>query len=158
MCDLTDLCTLPLLADLSSPELPIVPANLWAFLPIGYILTVLLETPVLLVGLSRGHSLRQRLLAGCWLTACTYPVVILVMPPLLTERFGYYAYVGVAEVFAPLTECLLFWLAFDRDPKLTRAAFAQDMLAVVVANLVSWLLGAWLWDNFISQLLHWNAA
>jgi hypothetical protein len=56
------------------------PAELWRFLPLGYLFTILIETPVLLIGLSRRHSIRQRLFAGVWLTACTYPIVVLVMP------------------------------------------------------------------------------
>ena len=46
---------------------------LWRFLPLGYLLTILIETPILLVGLSKRHPIKRRLLAGLWLTACTYP-------------------------------------------------------------------------------------
>src|SRR5215210_4740072 len=85
--------------------------DLWRFLPIGYLLTVAVETPVLLLLLSPRHPTRRRLFAGLWLTACTYPVVVLVLPVL----FGgapRAAYLAVAEVFAPAAECALFWLAF----------------------------------------------
>lgn len=44
--------------------MPPDPAALWRFLPWGYLLTVALELPVLLVGLSPRHSQRDRLVAG----------------------------------------------------------------------------------------------
>ena len=47
---------------------------------VGYLFTISVETPVLLVGLSRRHPIRHRLFAGVWLTACTYPVVWLSGP------------------------------------------------------------------------------
>lgn len=113
--------------------------SLWLFLPLGYLLTVLIETPVLLVGLSPPHSFARRCFAGLWLTACTYPIVILVLPLLIEPRFGYAAYVAVAEIFAPSAECLLFYVAFGRG--LQRRDLFRDLLAITVANLASWLLG-----------------
>ena len=91
---------------------------------VGYLLTVVIETAVLLALLSRRHSIGVRLFAGIWLTACTYPVVWLVLPSLFEERW---LYLVVAETFAPAAECLLFWFAFvkhqpreqrDDDPRL----------------------------------------
>jgi hypothetical protein len=86
------------------------PANLWTFLPLGYALSLVLETPVLLVGLSPRHSIRRRLFAGAWLTACTYPIVILVLPQLvwrpLGEQAGYWPYVAVSRVCAVLVGIL----------------------------------------------------
>lgn len=86
--------------------------NPWVFLVIGYLVTVVLETPVLLAGFSRRHSVQTRLLAGAWLTACTYPVVVLVLPPLLRETCGEIPYLLVAETFAPIAECALFVWVF----------------------------------------------
>src|SRR5579871_1683009 len=86
--------------------------DLWAFLPRGYLLTILIEIPVLLIGLSPGHPLKRRFVAGCWLTACTYPVVILVLPIIVGIPFGRIAYLVIAETFAPVVECLLFRAAF----------------------------------------------
>src|SRR5262249_8681495 len=40
------------------------PTSLWTFLLPGYLLTIAIETPVLLVGLSRRHSWGRRLFAG----------------------------------------------------------------------------------------------
>ncbi len=56
------------------------PDALWRFLPIGYAATVLIELPVLWFGLARVHPCQTRLLAAVWLTLCTYPIVILVLP------------------------------------------------------------------------------
>ncbi|MCA9073149.1 MAG: hypothetical protein KDA84_29705, partial [Planctomycetaceae bacterium] len=67
-------------------------SGLWAFLPWGYLLTILLETPVLLVGLSARHSWSRRFLSGIWLTACTYPIVVLVLPIAIWQPFGRLAY------------------------------------------------------------------
>ena len=60
------------------------PNELWRFLPLGYLLTILIETPILLIGLSGRHPFRRKLFAGVWLTACTYPIVVLVLPLLFT--------------------------------------------------------------------------
>ena len=81
--------------------------ELWAFLPRGYLLTIAIEIPILLFGLSPSHLPGRRLIAGCWLTACTYPVVILVLPWAVGARWGNVAYLAAAETFAPVAECLL---------------------------------------------------
>ena len=109
------------------------PAELWTFLPVGYALTVAIETPVLVAGLARRHPLRRKLLAGLWLTACTYPIVVLVLPLLIPSRVPYLA---VAETFAPAAECLLFWVAFGE-----RESVWRDSATIVVANLASFLIG-----------------
>jgi hypothetical protein len=72
-------------------------AALWWFLPWGYLFTVAVELPVLLVGLAPRHSLRDRLVAGLALTAFTYPIVICVLPPLVWEPWGRTWYLAVAE-------------------------------------------------------------
>ena len=83
-----------------------------AFLPIGYLFSILIETPVLLVGLSPRHPFTRKLFAGIWLTACTYPIVILVLPEVFNPDKQRALYLCVAETFAPVAECLLFCLAF----------------------------------------------
>ena len=110
------------------------PLQLWRFLPLGYLFTIAIETPILFFGLSRHHSKRQRIAAGVWLTACTYPIVTLVLP-LLFENYSRATYLLVAETFAPVAECVLFWLAFGK-----RATW-RDFGAIVLANLASFLLG-----------------
>ena|ERR1043165_3384375 len=116
------------------------PSELWRFLVIGYPFTILIETPVLLIGLSKRHSIRRRLFAGVWLTACTYPIVVLVLPILLTNS-SRTVYLTVAETFAPVAECLLFWLAYGSSAELGRRSMWQDFAAIVVANLASFLGG-----------------
>ena len=106
-----------------------------------YLFTILIETPVLLLALSRRHPLRHRLAAGVWLTACTYPVVGIVLPAIFDITTQRLEYLLVAETFAPAAECLLFHLAFGRTEPRTRAALVQDMLAIVAANLASFGLG-----------------
>jgi hypothetical protein len=126
---------------------------LWTFLPIGYFLTIAIETPILLIGLSARHSISRKLIAGVWLTACTYPIVILVLPLVVEAHLGRGAYIACAEVFAPVAECLLFWLAFCNPPPSRtatvpghqiRSVTYQDLIAITIANLCSWLLGGWL--------------
>jgi len=105
---------------------------------VGYLLTVSMELPVLMAGLSRRHTASHRLFAGFWLTACTYPVVWLVLPPLFESRTWYLI---VAETFAPLGECLIFYLAFIRGKPNCRRDTVHDMVSITVANLISFGLG-----------------
>jgi hypothetical protein len=114
-------------------------SDAWAFLPWGYLLTVLIETPVLLIGLSRRFSLRDRLIVGLWLTACTYPIVVLVLPPLVWGPLGRTWYLAIAETFAPLAECLLLRAAYGCSPD-TKTAL-RDYGTVVLANLLSFGIG-----------------
>jgi len=113
---------------------------LWRFLPLGYVLTILIETPILLIGLSRRHSIKRRLVAGVWLTACTYPIVVLVLPLLLADS-SRALYLVVAETFAPVVECILFWLAYGSSEELGKLSMWRDFAAIVVANLASFLAG-----------------
>ena len=118
------------------------PAYLWRFLLVGYALTVALEAPVLAAGLAARHRWSVRAIASLWLTACTYPIVVLVLPLTVELWWGRTAYVTIAEIFAPLAECLLFWLAFDRLAP--RRDQLRDSLAIIAANLTSFLIGAWI--------------
>ena len=115
--------------------------NAWSFLPIGYLTSIALETPVLLVGLSRRHSWRRRLFAGVWLTACTYPIVVLSLPVLISDRT---TYIAVAESFAAVGECALFYAAFGDGRRWNDHSLWRDCTAVVAANLASFLIGSWL--------------
>ncbi len=153
------------------------PSELWRFLPLGYLLTILVETPVLCVGLSRRHPLGRRLLAGVWLTACTYPIVTLVLP-LLFAPDRRVLYLIVAETFAPVAECVLFWLAFGKEEEVEKGAGSagiagspadvvqsagvlvlpaastrRDFIAIILANLASFGLGevmnAWGWFGLL---------
>lgn len=128
---------------------------------LGYLVTIAVETAVLMVLLSRRHSPRVRLFAGVWLTACTYPVVWLVLPPLFDAE-DRWLYLLVAETFAPVAECAIFWYAFIRNvprPELTadeanaqpasRRATWRDFTAITLANLCSF--------GFGELLYFWNA-
>ena len=112
--------------------------DLWRFLLLGYLLTVAFETPVLALFLFRHHPPRRRLFAGLWLTACTYPVVVLVLPPLFADS-PRALYLAVAETFAPAAECALFRLAFGWEG--SGGATWRDFAAIVAANLLSFLAG-----------------
>ena len=129
-----------------------MPSELWRFFPVGYLVTILIETPILLIGLSRKHSLSARLFAGVWLTACTYPIVTLVMPLLFVNE-SRWLYLVVAESFAPIAECALFWLAFGSREDFWCRGMWRDFAAIIVANLMSFGLGeilnAWNWFGFV---------
>ena len=116
------------------------PSDLWRFLIPGYLLTILIETPVLLFGLSKRHSIKRRLIAGVWLTACTYPIVVLVLPPLFVNT-SRATYLIVAETFAPVAECMLFWLAYGERKEFGRPSMWRDFATIVIANLASFGLG-----------------
>ena len=115
-------------------------SELWRFLLVGYPFTILIETPILLIGLSSRHSLKRRLFAGVWLTACTYPIVVLVLP-LVFANASRTAYLTVAETFAPVAECALFWSAYGKMEELGKRSMWQDFAAIVVANLASFIGG-----------------
>ncbi|HEV7928576.1 MAG TPA: hypothetical protein VGP12_00425 [Nitrosospira sp.] len=116
---------------------------LWLFLPVGYLVTILIETPVLIFGLSPKLTLKQKLLCGIWLTACTYPIVVLVLPTLMLEYLdtSRALYLAVAETFAPAGECLFFWLAFRGKGLLEKGDWFRCFGAIIIANLASFGLG-----------------
>lgn len=119
-------------------NLPI--SQLWYFLPFGYLVTILIETPILLLGLSPKVPFKQKLWCGVWLTACTYPIVVIVLPAIFLEN-SRALYLAVAETFAPLGECLLFWLAFRGKDMLESSDWVRCFVAIVIANLASFGLG-----------------
>ena len=112
--------------------------DLWRFLLFGYLLTVAFETPVLVLFLSKHHALKRRLFAGLWLTACTYPFVVLVFPPLFADS-SRALYLAVAETFAPAAECALFYFAFGGEG--SGGVRWRDFGTIVAANLLSFLAG-----------------
>jgi hypothetical protein len=118
-----------------------LPLNqLWYFLPVGYLFTILVETPVLLLGLPPIVRMTQRLRCGIWLTACTYPIVILVLPAIFLDS-SRTLYLAVAETFAPAAECLLFWIAFRGTPGFTTPAWVRSFFVITLANLASFGFG-----------------
>ncbi len=127
------------------------PSQLWLFLPLGYLLTISIETPFLLVGLSPKITLKQKLFCGVWLTACTYPVVVLVLP-MLFDGFSRFSYLLVAETFAPVAECLLFWLVFGKNLRGDSLGLVRSLIAVVLANLASFGIGELISSQFLQNL------
>ena len=103
--------------------------NPWQFLIVGYLITVAIETPILLVALHPRHNLKTRLFAGLWLTACTYPIVVLTLPKLTGANYGL-----IAESFAPIAEILAF-------RAMSGAWNLRDALAILAANLASYTMG-----------------
>ena len=128
------------------------PSELWHFLIPGYLLTILIETPILCIGLSPRHPLGRKLLAGVWLTACTYPIVTLVLPLLFAPDHRA-LYLLVAETFAPVGECALFWLAFGKRDEVGKRSIYRDFLTIIIANLASFgigeVLNAWSWFGLL---------
>lgn len=116
------------------------PTDLWHFLPLGYLFSILIETPILLFGLSARHSFKRKLFAGVWLTSCTYPIVVLVLP-LVMAGASRTSYLVVAETFAPVTECALFWLAFGSLDGAGKRSIWRDFETIIIANLASFLGG-----------------
>ena len=131
------------------------PTELWRFFPLGYLLSILIETPILLIGLSKRHPIKRRLFAGIWLTACTYPIVVLVLP-LAFANVTRAQYLVVAETFAPVAECILFWLAYGKGEEVGKASMWRDFGAIVLANLASFLggevLNAYGWFGWLGWL------
>jgi hypothetical protein len=76
--------------------------------------------------------------AEVWLTACTYPVVWVVLPPLFADRW---AYLAAAEGFAAAAEAGLFWAAFIQPRPFGCWATARDVALVVGANGASFAAG-----------------
>ncbi len=104
-------------------------------------LTVLLEGIVLWFALSPVHAPRVRVLAAVWLSSCTLPLVQFVFPLLELVGWPRSAWVGLAEIFAPLAECLLFGLLIARPSPGGQRASWRDYGAIVAANLVSFAVG-----------------
>ena len=115
----------------------VIPADLLLPMLACWLLTVAIETAILIIGLSPRHPTSMKLFAGLWLTSCTFPIVWLVLPPRFSDRMCYLLF---AESFAPVVECLPFWLAFLKGQPVDRLGL-RDLLAIVAANLASFLAG-----------------
>jgi len=109
----------------------------------GYAVTAAVETIVLTICLSNRHSVLQRIGAGIWLNACSYPAVVLALPRYLIVPGSRWLYVTVAEGFAVGVELLLFFAVFGNRPvaRFSRARRWRDGFAIVFANLCSFLVG-----------------
>ncbi len=122
---------------------------LWLVLILGYLLTVLIEIPILIVGLPRKYPITETIVNGLLLTAITYPVVIMVLPAIFTGMGieNRLLFLAVAESFAPITEVLFFRYLIGRP---LAGQLDREAAVIVVANLMSFLLGEaglsqWIW-------------
>ena len=115
--------------------------NPWLFLIVGYVFTISIETPILMLGLSPEHPMKRRIAAGFWLTACTYPIVVLTLPELFDPTERRLAYLLVAETFAPVAECALFWAAFGARSEWGRRTMWRDFAVITLANFASFGIG-----------------
>lgn len=116
------------------------------FLVFGYLATVAIETPVLLVGLRSSTSAWRRVQYGFLLTAFTYPFVAIILPVLIAP-YGRPVFLLVAETFAPVAEVLLFRFLIQRS---WNAAPDHNDVAIVIANLVSFALGELLFSRYLA--------
>jgi hypothetical protein len=102
----------------------------------------------LLFLMPRKISVRQRLWLGVWLTACTYPIVVLVLPTVFYDG-SRALYLLTAETFAPVAECALFLLAYRSNETLNSGDWARCLAAIILANLASFgageVLNAYQW-------------
>jgi hypothetical protein len=104
--------------------------------------TTTAETLVLLVGLSKLHSLIQKICAGLWLNACSYPAVTLWLPAYLVTSGSRLSYVIGAEGLAVGMELILFLGVFGGPPGVaTGASRARDCYAIIAANACSFVVG-----------------
>jgi hypothetical protein len=67
--------------------------------------------------------------------------VALVLPLCLDPRNNRFTYLLVAETFAPVAECALFWAAFGTRAEWGRASMVRDFAVITAANLASSGLG-----------------
>jgi hypothetical protein len=88
--------------------------------------------------------LKRRLAAGAWLTACTYPIVVLALPAIFDLRTERTLYLAVAGTYAPVPECLIFWLALGDPNPPSSKPLIRDLVAIVAANLASFGIGQWM--------------
>ena len=82
-----------------------------------------------------------------------YPIVVLVMP-LMFANTSRAIYLTVAETFAPVAECILFWLAYGTSEEFGKRSMWQDFATIVVANLASFIggevLNAYRWFGLLN--------
>lgn len=117
-----------------------IPASVWLLVICGYLLTVSIEIPILLTGMARKHGVKETIINGLFLTAFTYPVVVMVLPAAFSvmEINNRWLYLAVAESFAPIAEVLFFRFLIGKP---LTSSIDRDAIIVVIANLASFLLG-----------------
>ena len=104
-------------------------------------LTLALEAPVYLLAF-RGRSLKERLVLWVAANTTSYPLVFFYFPYL---PWSDHACELAAEVWAPLCEMAVAQF-------LWRRVVARERVLIVLANLVSWLVGR----QLVHYLLHYT--
>jgi hypothetical protein len=116
----------------------------------SYLMTIAIETPVLVVGLAKPHRMWVRLVAGVGLTACTYPLLWLVLPRVISLEEQRGLFLAVGETLVPVAECAIFFVVFELGRRYSWRVLARDWGAIVAANLASFGIGEVihvLWPN-----------
>jgi len=96
------------------------------FLPLGYLFSFLIETPICSSVCRRGIRSGAECSPESGLTACTYPIVVLVICRSLSPAPRAQFYLIIAETFAPVAECALFWLAYGEAEQFGKASMWRD--------------------------------
>ena len=108
------------------------------FLLCGGIITIVIEGTVLWFGLGRRYSTGEKLFFAAWLTAATYPVVVLVLPSLMSTSEPRSSYLFAAESFAIIGECVLFTIG---SVCLDKPVYFKELGVIAIANLISFAAG-----------------
>ncbi|MBX9687307.1 MAG: hypothetical protein K2X27_11435 [Candidatus Obscuribacterales bacterium] len=122
-----------------------MPLPIWVGMVIkGYLLTIVLEAPILVWGLGARYKLKEKILAVPLLTACSYPFVTILFPIIWNPYEIYPCYITISETFAPLFECLIFALLFQKAKVISLNQRCSDFLVIILANLFSFVCGEFL--------------
>lgn len=109
----------------------------------GYLTTVSVEVPILLVLLSARHGVKRTIVAALWITLCSYPLVVLTLPSFFPPTRSRLLYYAAAESTAITIEVVLFLCVFGQ-PGGSRNLTPQrgrDCFAIILANASSFLVG-----------------
>jgi hypothetical protein len=120
----------------------------WVFLIIGYLATVAIEAPVLIAGLSTQRSRQARIAAAFWLTACTYPVVVLTLPAIAGSSNDWVTSLLLAEVVVACGKSCSGGMMCGRQ---LIGGPQRDDLVILVANILSAALGQWLLTDWLAD-------
>ncbi|MBZ0188331.1 MAG: hypothetical protein K8F91_18925, partial [Candidatus Obscuribacterales bacterium] len=62
-------------------------------------------------------------------------------PMLIIPLTGQFTYILIAESFAPIFECFLFWLVYYKFKGADKSGLLRDMSTIVIANFFSYGMG-----------------
>ena len=116
------------------------PSDLWRFFPLGYLFTILIETPILLA----------RTFTKTFNQAKTDSRCVADGLHLSNRRPGHAAHIrqhlardlsGSRRNFRARGRVHLFWLAYGKSEEFGKRSMWQDFATIVVANLASFMGG-----------------